>query len=193
MTHSSAPAPAGPSPDRVIWRDGLRTRSVAPGTGLPRCGSRVAPRSPARRRPAVRSPGATWRSSRSTCRGRSTVAGQPCSAVSGSPSAWVASIAPSRSRNSTGTFDVKPDSACATANRAVGRCPTSGLRAAQGIPVNAVSNRLQRVTQWMSCVTSTVGSSFSSCHVNVTGVSTSPKTRKSQPARSAAYVGTEPA
>ena len=57
------------------------------------------------------------------------------------------------------------------------------------MPANVVSNRLQRVTQWMSCVTSTRGSSFSSCHVSVTGVSTSPETRKSQPARSAGYVG----
>ncbi len=56
-----------------------------------------------------------------------------------------------------------------------------------------MSNRLHRVTQWMSCVTSTRGSSFSSCHVSVTGVSTSPETRKSQPARSAGYVATEPA
>ena len=61
------------------------------------------------------------------------------------------------------------------------------------MPAKVASNRLQRVTQWMSCVTSTRGSSFSCCQVSVTGVSTSPETRKSQPSRSAGYVATEPA
>ena len=43
--------------------------------------------------------------------------------------------------------------------------PESSRSADQGMPVNVVSNRLQRVTQWMSWVTSTRGSSFSSRHV----------------------------
>ena len=43
-----------------------------------------------------------------------------------------------------------------------------------GTPVNMASNRLQRVTQWMSSVTVSLGSSFSSVQVRVSGWSTSP-------------------
>ena len=112
----------------------LRTRSAAPGTGRRRCGSRAAPRSPAGPPAAARSRAATSRSSRSTCPGTISRSGQPCSAVSGSPSACVASIAPSRSRNSTGTFAVKPASAWAIAKRALGRCPTSSRDRRPGDP-----------------------------------------------------------
>ena len=54
-----------------------------------------------------------------------------------------------------------------------------------------MSKRLQRVTQWMSTVTSVDGSCFSSSHESWIGFSTSPQTRKSQVARST--FGTVPA
>ena len=47
-----------------------------------------------------------------------------------------------------------------------------------------MSKRLQRVTQWMSIVISVLGSARSSSQLSVTGFSTSPKTLKSQVARS---------
>ena len=71
----------------------------------------AAPRSRARPPASARSRAATWRSSRSTSRARSAAAASRARRVSGSPSAWVASIAPSRSRNSIGMFEVKPASA----------------------------------------------------------------------------------
>ncbi len=61
------------------------------------------------------------------------------------------------------------------------------------MPAKDASNRLHRVTQWMSCVTSTRGSSLSCSQVSVSGVSTSPETVKSQPARSCVYFAAEPA
>ena len=48
----------------------LRRRTAAPSRDRRRCGSRSAPRSPARRSRGARSRGATSRSSRSTCPGR---------------------------------------------------------------------------------------------------------------------------
>ncbi len=119
--------------------------------------------------------------------------GHPCSGVSGSPSAWVQSMAPSRSRNAAGTFAVKPCSACAIAYCALARCPARSLIADHGTPVSSASKRLQRVTQWMSWITVTVGSSASSSHVSVTGVSTSPHTLKSQPSSPGEYDATSPA
>ncbi len=88
---------------------------------------------------------------------------------------------------------MKPASACATANRAPGRWPTSSFTAVHGTPPKVVSNRLHRVTQWMSCVTSTFGSLFSSAHVRVRSESTWPHTLKSQPVRSVGYSAMAPA
>src|SRR5215204_6481995 len=117
--------------------------------------------------------------------------GQPCSGVSGSSSASVASSALSSSRNSSGTLDVKPCSACATTKRALGFGRTSLATSRQCTPTKRASKRLQRVTQWMSCTFSAFGSALSSSQLSVIGVSTSPKTRKSHVARSVS--GTEPA
>src|SRR5262249_16729095 len=61
----------------------------------------------------------------------------------------------------------------------------------QCTPLKVVSNRLQRVTQWMSTVTSRLGSSSNCSHVSVSGFSTSPDTLRVQVARS--RVGTDPA
>ena len=52
-----------------------------------------------------------------------------------------------------------------------------------GTPSNAVSKRLQRVTQWMSW-TSRSGSSLNSSQASSSSSSTSPKTRNLQAARS---------
>ena len=52
---------------------------------------------------------------------------------------------------------VKPCSACATAKRAPGFGDTSFASSLQWTPLNVVSNRLQRVTQWMSTVISRLG------------------------------------
>ncbi len=54
-----------------------------------------------------------------------------------------------------------------------------------------MSNFDQRVTQWMSCVCSVLGSAFSSSQESVSSFSTSPKTRKVQVARST--LGIDPA
>ncbi len=59
------------------------------------------------------------------------------------------------------------------------------------MPSKVTSKRLQRVTQWMSSVTSVRGSALSSSQVSRSGVSTSPETVKSQVARS--VCGTDPA
>ena len=67
-------------------------------------------------------------------------------------------------------FEVKPASAWAIAKRA--RRPLAGelaRRPTRGSREKVASNRLQRVTQWMSCVTSTRGSSFSCSQVSVSG------------------------
>jgi hypothetical protein len=88
-------------------------------------------------------------------------------------------------------FDVNPCSACATTNRAVDFGRTSSASSRQCAPLKLVSKRLQRVTQWMSIVTSVCGSAWSSAYVSVTGSSTSPKTLKSHAARS--VFGTLPA
>src|SRR5580765_6025345 len=88
-------------------------------------------------------------------------------------------------------FDVKPCSACAITNRALDFGDTSSASSLQWTPLKAVSKRLQRVTQWMSTVTSRLGSSRSCSHVRVRGCSTSPDTVKAQVARST--FGTEPA
>ena len=90
--------------------------------------------------PSARSRAATWRSSRSTSRARSAAAASRARALSGSPSAWVASIAPSRSRNSTGTLEVKPASACAIAKRAA-RARAGEL--AQRRPGDALEGRVE--------------------------------------------------
>ena len=116
--------------------------------------------------------------------------GQPCSGSSGSPFACVASSACSSRRKEIGTFAVKPCSAWAIAKRALGFGRTSASSSRQWTPSKVMSNFDQRVTQWMSCVCSVLGSAFSSSQESVTGFSTSPKTSKSQVARS--VDGTEP-
>src|SRR5262245_43337272 len=90
-----------------------------------------------------------------------------------------------------GTFAVKPCSACATTKRPLGFGCTRSASVAQLTPRKLVSNRLQRVTQWMSIVTSFAGSALSSSQLSAIGFSTSPKTLKSQDARSVS--GTPPA
>ena len=70
------------------------------------------------RRRRARCRAATWRSSRSSGSGSRAGAGQPCSGVSGSPSASYAIRACSSSSAAIGTFDVKPCSAWATTKRA---------------------------------------------------------------------------
>ena len=56
--------------------------------------------------------------------------------------------------------------------------------ALQWTPSNVTSKRLQRVTQWMSCVCVVRGSAFSSSQDSRSGFSTSPSTKKSHVARS---------
>ena len=68
---------------------------------------------------------------------------------------------------------------------------TSSSSALQWTPSKVTSKRLQRVTQWMSSVTSVRGSRLSSSHESRSGLSTSPETKKSHVARSLS--GTEPA
>jgi hypothetical protein len=57
---------------------------------------------------------------------------------------------------------VKPCSACASTKRALGFGRESFASSAQRTPSNEVSNRLQRVTQWMSVVISVRGNACSS-------------------------------
>ena len=59
--------------------------------------------------------------------------------------------------------------------------------------MNDASKRLQRVTQWMSWTTVACGSAANACQSSSSGVSTSPHTRKLQPARSGGYSATSPA
>ena len=68
----------------------------------------------------------------------------------------------SSSMASSGRFDVYPCSACATTKRAVGLGRASFASSLQRTPRKLVSNRLQRVTQWMSAVISVCGSACSS-------------------------------
>ena len=86
--------------------------------------------------------------------------------------------------NASGTFAVKPCSACATTKRALGFGRTSLASSRQWTPRKRVSNRLQRVTQWMSSVISVARQRRELLPGQPTGSSTSPKTRKSQVARS---------
>ena len=127
-------APAGPSPDRVILRDGLRTRSAAPGTGLPRCGSRPLPEArlvvgpqldppePLRALPEVL---ARARPAAAASRARQSAARRRRGSRASRPHAR--GTRPARST-------LKPASACAIANRAVGRCPTSSRDGRPGDP-----------------------------------------------------------
>ena len=69
-------------------------------------------------------------------------------------------------------------------------CATSTMWL-NGTPSQVVSSFDQRVTQWMSRVTVTTGRARNSVHERVNGVSTSPKTRKSQRDRSG-YSGVRP-
>ena len=128
-----------------------RSRSAARPRDRRRCGSRSAPRSRACRRSRARSRAATWRSSRSTCRGSRAAADSRGRASAARRRACVASSAFSSSRNESGTFAVNPASACAIAKRAVGFGRTSFASSRQWTPSNCVSNFDQRVTQWMSC------------------------------------------
>src|ERR687895_2760531 len=72
------------------------------------------------------------------------------------------------------------------------RCVPAGLTPARSsrsrtrTPRHAVSSFDQRVTQWMSTVTTAWGSAISSSHERVSARSTSPSTRRSQAARSKA-------
>src|ERR1700751_3589916 len=70
-------------------------------------------------------------------------------------SAFSSSIADS------GEFAVKPNSACARTNCALGFGLHSFASSRQCTPLKRASNRLQRGTQWMSLVTSVAGSDFS--------------------------------
>src|SRR3954454_1400039 len=88
-------------------------------------------------------------------------------------------------------FAVKPCSAWAIANLAVSRGRQSFAILFHRTPSNCASKRLQRVTQWMSCVELVRGSSLNCAHVSSTSSSTSPKTRKVHVARST--LGTAPA
>ena len=63
----------------------------------------------------------------------------------------------SSSSASSGTLAVKPCSACAIAKCALGFGRQSFASSRQWTPLNCASKRLQRVTQWMSLVTSVRG------------------------------------
>ena len=84
-TPSGCAPPSGGDPrqesTRWIPARELRRRTAALSRDRRRCGSRSAPRSPARPSRATRSRGATSRSSRSTCPGTTSRSGQPCSGV----------------------------------------------------------------------------------------------------------------
>ncbi len=100
-------------------------------------------------------------------------------------------MASSSSSAASGTFAVKSCSACARTYRALDFGFTTFASSLQWTPLKLVSKRLQRVTQWMSVVISRVGSAVNSSQERVIGLSTSPKTLKSQVARS--VFGTVPA
>ena len=123
--------------------------------------------------------------------GTTSRSGYPWSGVSGSPSAWVARSARSSSSEASGTFELKSCSAQATAKRADGSGRASAASSRQWTPSNPVSNRLQRVTQWMSWTLLSLGSPVNCSHVSDISSSTSPKTRNVHVARSAC--GTLPA
>ena len=134
----------------------LRTRTAAPSTDLRRCGTRSAPRSRGRRSRAAQSRGATGALPEVLARHDETQ--RPAMLRRQRLAVGVRdSSAPSMSRNDAGTFAVKPASAWAIAWWALGRWPTRSRIAAHGTPVKFASNRLQRVTQWMSCVTVVCG------------------------------------
>ncbi len=63
-----------------------------------------------------------------------------------------------RSRSERGKFVVKPCSAWINTNDALGFTPARFNRSETETPVNRLSNRLQRVTQWMSQSVSLCGS-----------------------------------
>ncbi len=117
--------------------------------------------------------------------------GQPWSGVSGPPSASYTINAFSSSIAASGEFAVKPASAWAMAKCALGFGLHSFAISRQCTPLKWASKRLQRVTQWMSLVTSVAGSAVSSSKVSVISFSTSPHTRRSHAARST--FGTSPA
>ena len=73
---------------------------------------------------------------------------------------------------------------------AAGFRPARSSTSFTGTPVQVVSSFDQRVTQWMSSVTSRCGSAISSSHESFSSFSTSPKTVRSQVARS--YFGFGP-
>src|SRR5438132_1508838 len=81
-------------------------------------------------------------------------------------------------------FAVKPCSAWAIAKRALGFGWHSFASSRQCTPLKRASKRLQRVTQWMSVVTSVAGSCRSSSKLSVSGSSTSPVNSSVQVARS---------
>ena len=102
-------------------------------------------------RRGARSRAATWRSSRSTCRGRRGGAGRRAPASSGSPSACVASTRAVARGTRAASSPCSPARRGRSRSRAVGFGVTSSASALQGTPSNVTSKRLQRVTQWMSC------------------------------------------
>jgi len=79
---------------------------------------------------------------------------------------------------------VNPASAWAITKRAVGFGCTSFASSLQCTPSNCVSNRDQRVTQWMSCTFDERGSSLNCSHESSSVFSTSPNTRSVQVLRS---------
>ena len=90
----------------------------------------------------------------------------------------------------SGRLVVNPCSAWITANRADG-FGTARLRTSLiETPSQLLSNRLQRVTQWMSECTCTRGRAWNSVQVQRCACSTSPSTRSSHFTRSTR--GTEP-
>ena len=86
---------------------------------------------------------------------------------------------------------MNPASAWAIANLAVGFGSQSFASSRQCTPLKRASKRLHRVTQWMSVVTATDGSSVSSSKLSVNGRATSPVIESVQAAMSVR--GTSPA
>ena len=85
----------------------------------------------------------------------------------------------------SGTFEVKPPSAWKITNRADGFGRATSAMWENAAPSQRVSSLDQRVTQWMSVVSSATGRLRNSAQRKLKGSSTSPQTRKSQPDKSA--------
>ena len=158
-------------------------RSAPPARGRRRCCSRSAPRSPA-------------------CRRRELDPAQPLGALpevlAGDDEAQRPAVL-RRQRLAVGVRHEQRVASLKERERHVRREALLGVRdreararfrrqsfasSLQWTPSNCASKRLQRVTQWMSCVTSTRGSALNCSQVSSSSSSTSPKTRSVQVARS---------